>query len=125
MIERGEHLCFALEAGQPIGSSANGRQDLQRDVATSFGVARAIHLTHAARTKRREDVVGADAITGRESQRHCLILWWRAPEGRQVVHILSSMALTRQDLRAHPQIGVRASSAHGHSGDFPVYLLNT
>ena len=52
MIQRGEHLRFALEARQTVGIAANDvGQDLERDVALQLRVARAIHLAHPAGPK--------------------------------------------------------------------------
>jgi hypothetical protein len=44
------------------------RQDLQRDVAPEPRVVREVHLAHAARAEQREDFVGAEAITGSQTQ---------------------------------------------------------
>jgi len=50
MIEAGEDLGFALEAGQSIRIGREGvGKDLQRDFAVEAGVGRAIRLPHAAR----------------------------------------------------------------------------
>src|ERR1041385_5302596 len=50
MIQRCQHLGFALEPGESIGVLCKGfRQDFNRHVAIEFLVARAINLTHAAR----------------------------------------------------------------------------
>ena len=49
MIERGEHLRFALEPREPSGIARERlRQDLDRDLAIELGVARAVDLAHAA-----------------------------------------------------------------------------
>ena len=49
MVQRREHLRFALEAREAIGIGGEGvRQDLDRDVAIELRVARAIDLAHAA-----------------------------------------------------------------------------
>ena len=48
MAERREHLRFALEARHPelvVGEDI--AEDLQRDVASELGIARAVHLAHA------------------------------------------------------------------------------
>ena len=50
MIQRREHLRFALEPREPIRIGRERlRQDLERDVAIQPRVAGAIHLAHAAR----------------------------------------------------------------------------
>ena len=68
MIERGEQLRFALEPRQAVGiESEQLGQDLQGDVAIQLRVAGAVHLAHRARTKRRDDFVGTDATTRRET----------------------------------------------------------
>ena len=53
VIERGERMCFTLEARDPvrIGGKAIG-QELQRDVATERGVPSSIDLAHAPRPMR-------------------------------------------------------------------------
>ena len=49
MVQRGEELRFALEAGQPIGIAGEEvGQDLERDVAPEPRVAGAKHLSHSA-----------------------------------------------------------------------------
>ena len=64
MIERGEHTRFAFEARQPIAITGEGRgQDLDRDVAPEFRIARAIDLAHPSRPNRGEDVVRANRST--------------------------------------------------------------
>ena len=58
-------LRLALEARQAVAVRGEGvGQDLDRDVALQPGVARAIHLAHAACADSREDLVGADARAG-------------------------------------------------------------
>ena len=75
MIERGEEAGFAREARPALGVSGEvGRQDLDRDVAPELAVARAIDLTHAASTERRDDRVRAELAVqhgrrGSESRR--------------------------------------------------------
>jgi hypothetical protein len=62
MIERREDLCLTLEAREAIRIEREGlRQDLQRDVAIQFRIARAIDLTHAAGPERRLDFIRAEA----------------------------------------------------------------
>ena len=54
MVQRGEHLRFALEAREAIRIARERvGQDLQRDVAIQLRIARAIHLAHAAGAKGR------------------------------------------------------------------------
>src|SRR5262245_35478924 len=58
MIERCEHLRFALEPGDAIGIGGERiGQDLDRDVASELRVARAIDLAHAARTERGHNLI--------------------------------------------------------------------
>jgi hypothetical protein len=69
MIERGQRLRFALEAGEAIAIIREGvRQDLQRDVTMQLRVTGAIDLAHPTRTDRREDFV--DAKSGADGQGH-------------------------------------------------------
>ena len=65
MVQRGEDLRFAAEARETIGIvDETVRKDLQRDVATEFGVARAIHVPHAAGSERRNDFMRPEAGAG-------------------------------------------------------------
>jgi len=68
MVERGQHLRFALESGQPL---AIGRElcgnDLQRDVAVEGGVPRPIHLAHAAGAEPARHLVDAESSAECES----------------------------------------------------------
>ena len=65
MIECGEDLRFALETRQPIGIPGEvERQDLDCDVATEFGVARAVDFAHAACTDQGADFVSANRVPG-------------------------------------------------------------
>ena len=67
MIERGEHLRFALKPREPLGIGRERvGQDLQRDVATELRVARAIHLAHPARAEQADDLVDAERAAGFE-----------------------------------------------------------
>jgi hypothetical protein len=69
MVQRGEHLGFALKAGEAIRIRREGLgQNLQRDVAIELRVAGAIHLSHPARPKERDDLVGAE--TGARRKGH-------------------------------------------------------
>jgi hypothetical protein len=64
MIERGEHLRFTLEAGEPFGIGGEDlRQHFQGD-PTEFGIPRAIHLAHAIRAEQGQDFMGAEPSTG-------------------------------------------------------------
>ena len=59
MIQRREDFRFALEAGQPFGiARERSGQHLDRYFAIQFGVARFIHLSHASRTERCQDLIG-------------------------------------------------------------------
>ena len=69
MIERGEDFGFSLESGQPIGIAGHrGGQHLDRHRPFQIAVGRAIHLTHAADTDLRSDLVDADSSAGNEAQ---------------------------------------------------------
>ena len=71
MVERGERPRLALEARQPLGIvDHRGGQRLQRHVATQLGVARPIDLAHAAGAEGGENLVWAEAGTGREGHVH-------------------------------------------------------
>jgi hypothetical protein len=60
VIERGQHLRFALEAGQSFRiSGERGGQDLQRDVAIESRIARAIDLAHSAFAQFGQNLIGS------------------------------------------------------------------
>ena len=64
---------FALEARQPLSVLRECLgQDLDRNLAASGGVGRAIDLTHAARAEQRGDFIGAETGAGREAHP----FWW-------------------------------------------------
>ena len=56
MVQRGEHLRFALEAGKPVGicASSSGRT-LQRDIAIELRIARTEYLAHPADADAGDD----------------------------------------------------------------------
>ena len=61
MIQRGQRLRFALEAGQALGIVAEEiGQDLDRDVPLEPGVAGAIDFSHAAGADRGHDLERAE-----------------------------------------------------------------
>ena len=60
MVQRGDRARFALEAlGELLGRNLDG------DVAAQARVVRAVHLAHAARADLGQDLVRAEALTGR------------------------------------------------------------
>jgi hypothetical protein len=62
MIQRGEHLRFALEPTKALEIGGKQlRQNLQRDIATKLRVACAKHLAHAPGAEAGEDLERADA----------------------------------------------------------------
>src|SRR5262245_24901658 len=62
MIERRQHLCFALEACDALGISRETLEhDLDGDRALQFRVAGTVHLAHAARAESVGDLVRADS----------------------------------------------------------------
>ena len=68
MIQRRQHLRFALEARHVLRvAGQGGGQHLDGDVAFELGVAGAIDLAHAARAEGREDLIGAEFGAGGES----------------------------------------------------------
>ncbi len=67
MIQRRQHLRFAAESREAIRIVGDRRQQhLDRDVAIQLGIARAIHLAHAAGAEGGEDFVRAEARAGCE-----------------------------------------------------------
>ena len=69
MIQRGEDLRFAAEAGQAFGVVGDtGEEHLDGDVALELGVARAVHLAHSTAPDEGQDFVRAESSAG--SQGH-------------------------------------------------------
>ncbi len=58
MVERGQHLRFALKAGEAgrVGGEL-ARQDFEGDFALELGVGGAVDLTHAAHAEGADDLV--------------------------------------------------------------------
>ena len=65
MIERGQRLCLAGEALQPlrIGGKLIG-QHFEGDITIQARIAGAIHLAHTAGPEQAGDFVGTDSRTG-------------------------------------------------------------
>ena len=70
VVERGDGLRFALEAGAALGVAGGaGGQHLDGDVAAQARVAGAVDLAHPAGADGGEDLVGAEAGARLESHR--------------------------------------------------------
>ena len=70
MVERGEHLRFAMKACEAIRiGGERRRQDLQRDVAIELCIARAIHLAHAAGADGGDDFIRPETSGGTDGHR--------------------------------------------------------
>ena len=66
--ERRHRLRLGLEAGERVGVIGEVLgQDLDRHVALEAGVAGAVDLPHPAGAERRDDLVRAEAVAGREA----------------------------------------------------------
>jgi hypothetical protein len=64
MVQRGEGTSFAIEACAPLlVNQPDGRQDLDRHIATEAAVMRSIHLAHPSGAEQGVDGKGADAAT--------------------------------------------------------------
>src|SRR5262245_54251992 len=62
MIERGQHLRFALKSRETVGILCEcTREDLYRDVAAEPGIAAAVDFPHAARSEEADNFVRPDA----------------------------------------------------------------
>lgn len=67
MVERRKHLRLALESRRTFLIQRDGvGQYLDRHLAAQLRVARAVDFTHPARTKGRNDFVGAETSTERQ-----------------------------------------------------------
>ena len=67
MIERAEYFGFPLKALEPfrIGGDVR-RKQFQRNLSLQLRIAGAVHLAHATRAKRGDDVIGAETSPQRE-----------------------------------------------------------
>ena len=73
VVQRGEDLGFAPEAGHPVTVERERfGQDLHRDVATQLRIPRAIDLAHASRAKQGHDLIRAKPSAGSEGHRKWL-----------------------------------------------------
>jgi hypothetical protein len=62
MVQRGEHLSFALESHEPIGIPSDiGRQNLDGHGASKVLVGGAVHLAHSALANLVDNFVWAEA----------------------------------------------------------------
>ena len=69
VVERGEDLRLALEAGQPIGIGGEGLgKQLDRDVAAELRVRRPVDVAHPARADRGGDPVLGESVAGGQGQ---------------------------------------------------------
>ena len=70
MIQRREHLRFALESREAISILCESRrQQLEGNVASKTRVMREIHLAHAAAAERSNDGVRAEMVAGQGHRR--------------------------------------------------------
>ena len=75
MIESGEELRLAPEAGDALGIERDGGgQDLQRDVAPELRIVGAIDLSHSSSAEQRSHLVGAESVAGVQghASRECI-----------------------------------------------------
>jgi hypothetical protein len=64
-------LGLSLETVQAFGlGSELGRQDLEGDIALETGIVGAVDLPHPPGPEGREDLVGAEACSGRQPRGH-------------------------------------------------------
>ena len=69
MVEAREQLCLALEASAPLVVFEElFREDLQRHDPVDTRVPGPVHLSHSARAKGGEDLIGSEASPGRNRQ---------------------------------------------------------
>jgi hypothetical protein len=66
-VAQGQQPGLSLEAGEPLGIVRHGvGKHLDRHLAAEARVARAVHLAHATRAERGDDLVGSETGTGGE-----------------------------------------------------------
>jgi hypothetical protein len=67
MVQAGEELGFALEAGHAFRVSADSLgKDLDGDLAFETGVAGAVHFAHSPDAEQADDLVSAETCTRRD-----------------------------------------------------------
>jgi len=72
MIERSQHLGFALEAGHAFGiAQERRRQNLERHVTLERGIAGFVDLAHPALSEQRDYFVVTEFVA--RGKRHILI----------------------------------------------------
>ena len=65
MVQRGEDLRFAIEAGEAVGVAGEGSgKNFDSGVAVELGIAGAVDFAHAAGAERREDFVMGEFVAG-------------------------------------------------------------
>ena len=75
MVQRGEDLRFAVEAGEALGIPREEiRQNLDRNVTIEASVPRAEHFAHAAGAERREHFKRTQAIANNHRHGATMIL---------------------------------------------------
>jgi hypothetical protein len=88
MRQRGDGLRLALEAAPAIRvGGVRGAQELDGDDAVQAGVARLVHLAHAARADRRQNLIRPEPRPHRET-------------GRQLIGAGSPVAFSRVQVAA-------------------------
>ena len=66
MVEAGHGARLVFETCQAFGVRGHaGRQHLERDVTSEPAIARPVHLAHAARAERGDDLVFTEPRSGR------------------------------------------------------------
>ncbi len=79
MVQRRQHLRFALEPGQPVRVGGHRRrQHLDCDVALQLAIAGAVDLAHSARAEGRGNRVRPEDCAGRE-RHHASIISRQGP----------------------------------------------
>ena len=69
MVQGRKDARLPFETGDPVGVRGKGlRQDFQGNVASQVDIAGAIHLAHAARTEKAQDLVRPEPGAREESQ---------------------------------------------------------
>ena len=73
VVEAGDGARLVFESRQAFGVRGHvGRQHLERDVTTEAAIARPVHLAHAARAERGDDLVATESGACEEGHRQNL-----------------------------------------------------
>ena len=115
--ERRHRLRLGLEAGERVGVIGEVLgQDLDRHVALEAGIAGAVDLPHPAGAERRDDLVRAEAVAGREAHGSAAI---HTSASSDLLDVGEPAAVRRQGGALSPREAPGLARPHVHDLDLP------